>query len=171
MLFTNNPVETVDLPRFEDQEFKPLKKQYRTLILMQWTIFTLFPISGILILYFLNPIYSIQELLFVLSGVVLFYIFQVVLNIIGFRRKGYALREHDILYRTGLIVQKTIAIPYNRIQHSEIRQGVLSRILSISKLKIYTAGGNASDLSVNGLSPDDAQSIKDFFSKMVSSYE
>ena len=137
MLFTNNPIETVDLPRFEDLEFKPLKKQYRTLILMQWTVFTLFPISGILILYFLNPIYTIQEFIFVLSGVVLFYIFQVVLNILGFKRKGYVLREHDILYRTGLIVQKTIAIPYNRIQHSEIRQGVLSRILSISKLKIY----------------------------------
>jgi membrane protein YdbS with pleckstrin-like domain len=89
----------------------------------------------------------------------------------GFPLKGYALREHDIVYKTGLIYRKNTTIPFNRIQHIEIRQSMIARMLGISKLKIFTAGGQGSGLFIHGLSPETAQQLKDFLSKTANQYE
>jgi uncharacterized protein len=171
MLFENNSIETSDLPRFEEQSFQPLKKAYLKLIVIQWTVFILFPAAGLIYLSFFNDTLTDSLLIYFWIGLASFYLIRLLIIFAGFKRKGFLLREHDILYRSGIIVFKVTAVPYNRIQHSEIRQGFLSRLFRISKLKIFTAGGAASDLAINGLVPDEAQRMKDFLSKTVSSYE
>jgi len=90
---------------------------------------------------------------------------------VGFKRKAYLLREYDLLYKTGYLMQKMTAIPKNRIQHVEIRQSVLLRLFKLSKLVIYTAGGSSSDLSISGLKPEDAEILKEHISKSVAQYE
>ncbi len=170
-MFVNNPINTEELPTFETLEFKSLKRSYRTLINIQWTVFLLVPIAIILYLFYVEERFDLESLIYVLGVLALLYMLRLVLNFLGFKRKGYLLREHDILFRTGLIMHKVTAIPYNRIQHSEIREGFLSRMFSIAKLKVFTAGGAASDLSINGLSPEEAQQIKDYLSKTVSAHE
>ena len=171
LMFVNNPINTEELPRFEALEFKSLKRSYRTLINIQWTVFLLVPLAAIFLVHYKEDEFD-NKMLFISLGVLaLLYVLRLVINFMGFKRKGYLLREHDILFRTGLIMHKVTAIPYNRIQHSEIREGFLSRMFSIAKLKVFTAGGAASDLSINGLSPDEAQQIKDYLSKTVSAHE
>ena len=95
----------------------------------------------------------------------------IALILIGFPYKAYLLRDHDILYKTGYLSRRTTAVPKNRIQHVEIRQGVLSRMFKLSKLVVFTAGGNASDLSISGLKPEVAQQLKEHISKSISIHE
>ena len=90
---------------------------------------------------------------------------------LGFSRKAYLLRDHDLVYRTGYIMQKTTAIPKNRIQHVEIRQGVLLRIFKLSKLVVFTAGGSSSDLSISGLEPEVAEKLKEHISLSIIGHE
>jgi len=81
--------------------------------------------------------------------------------------RGYILREHDITYRHGWILQHQLTVPFNRIQHTEINHGPIDRFFNLCELEIFTAGGASSDLSISGLDPADAARIKAFISGNV----
>jgi membrane protein YdbS with pleckstrin-like domain len=89
----------------------------------------------------------------------------------GFPKKGYLLRERDISYKTGIVYYRQISVPFNRIQHVEVSQGVLAKIFHLSSIKIYTAGGTASDLAIPGLPVSDAQKLKSYISEKISQNE
>jgi membrane protein YdbS with pleckstrin-like domain len=80
----------------------------------------------------------------------------------AFKRKGYALREKDVLFTRGLIAHKTTVIPLNRIQHVALHEGFLSRMYDLSEVQIYTAGGSSSDLSIPGVPKEEALKIKNY---------
>jgi membrane protein YdbS with pleckstrin-like domain len=54
-----------------------------------------------------------------------------------------------------------------RIQHSEVTRGPLQRLFELATVKIYTAGGQQSDLSIPGLTPDEAYKVRDYINKLV----
>ena len=107
----------------------------------------------------------------IIGGILLLFGFISIISFFGFKHKAYALREHDILYKSGLIFRKTIALPFNRVQHSEINQGPIERNFNLSSLEVYTAGGNNSDLVIPGLLNEDAQNIKSFIIEKSSKHE
>lgn len=76
------------------------------------------------------------------------------------RRRGWALREHDLIYRSGLIWRRTAILPFARIQHVETASGPLERAFGLMRVKCYTAGGMAADLSVEGLERDSARRVR-----------
>jgi uncharacterized protein len=85
-----------------------------------------------------------------------------------FKTLAFAIREKDLVFKRGVLTMKTTIIPFNRIQHVAINQGLIMRWLDLSNLKIYTAGGSTSDLSINGLTSTLAESIKSFVTNKVS---
>lgn len=85
----------------------------------------------------------------------------------GFPKRGYILRERDITYSKGWLFHSVTTIPFNRIQHSDVSQGPIERKFKLSTLKIYTAGGSSSDLSIPGLEAGEAQILREFISKKV----
>lgn len=172
MLFQNNNIETENLPKFEEIQYKPIEKKYKILLLFNWGLLFLglFLIIISVDVFFKIPIQPywkicVYSLLALAAG------WKLILVQLSFPLKGYHLREHDIIYRTGFFYRKIVAVPFNRVQHSEIRQGVVGRIFGVATLKIFTAGGLSADLSVNGLLPETAQKISDYLSKSVSNYE
>ena len=62
----------------------------------------------------------------------------------------------------GLIWYSSTVIPFNRVQHCEISQGPIERLFKLSELKIFTAGGASSDMSVPGLNPETAHRLKEY---------
>ncbi len=78
------------------------------------------------------------------------------------RRRGWALREHDLIYRQGVIWQRTVILPFSRIQHVETLSGPLERLFGLMRVKCFTAGGMSADLSVDGLSADDARRVRQY---------
>jgi uncharacterized protein len=76
------------------------------------------------------------------------------------RRRGWALREHDLIYRQGIVWRRTVIVPFARIQHVETSSGPLERAFGLMRVKCFTAGGAMSDLSVVGLDSDSARKVR-----------
>lgn len=76
------------------------------------------------------------------------------------RRRGYALREHDIVQRRGLLVRRLQALPLVRLQHIETRSNPLERCFGLVRLACFTAGGRGADLLIEGLPAAQAELLK-----------
>ncbi|WP_426997695.1 PH domain-containing protein [Pseudarthrobacter sp. N5] len=61
------------------------------------------------------------------------------------RAIGYAERDDDLLVRTGIFYQRTMVVPYGRMQYVDIGVGPVERGLGLCTLKLHTAsaGTNA----------------------------
>ncbi len=172
MIFENQSISVDDIPALNYKEFVPLESKYKRFLIIRNSIFFFLMIVTLIIV---NIFGEIPEplLLFSIaySFIAILWGLSVLFVILGFPFKGYLLRKHDILYKTGFIFRKTIAVPKNRIQHMEIRQGIMLRMFHLSKLVIFTAGGNASDLSISGLKLETAELLKEEIGNKISSYE
>jgi len=160
--FQNLPVDLEELPKIEFQDFVPIDKSYLKVSRLNSLIFmTALGLAGFLLLYFNTEPEDLAYILLGSAYVVLVLMSQIIITL-GFKKKKYALREKDIIYTSGLIWSVRTAIPFNRIQHAEIKQGPLERKFNLSSLKVFTAGGQSSDLVIPGLPSEKALQLKDF---------
>ena len=157
--FTNETINTKQLPRFEEVVYTALHKNYWKVTLLNCGIFfTILGIALILGLVF-NEEMKPNQTLFIISYAALLLLTLFFLRL-GFNKKGYAFRNHDVLYRSGVIATNTMVIPYNRVQHVALHEGFISRIFGLAKIEIFTAGGNSSDLEIPGIPKEEAENIK-----------
>ena len=77
----------------------------------------------------------------------------------------YMVREQDLLVQTGVLFRRWSAIPHNRIQHVDTRQGPLERVFGLSRLLVFTAAGMSADGSIPGLRTEDAERLRDLLSR------
>lgn len=162
-IFENLPVEANALPAIEAVDFHAIEKKYLRVSLMASIAFWLVLAAGwIAFIYFADVEKGMDRYLIGAGAIVLLASFSVMLTILGFKKKKYALRQRDILYTKGLLWRVRTAIPFNRIQHAELKQGPLERIYGLHSLKVFTAGGQSSDLVIPGLKEETALSIKDY---------
>jgi membrane protein YdbS with pleckstrin-like domain len=170
--FTNSVILPENLPELMPEEFNRLNNSYLKIIFVRITIFT-FLLAGGFISFLIISDEKIPGLILaaIITGIALLILYSFILSILGFPKKGYLLREKDISYKTGLIFYKQISVTFNRIQHVEVSQGILAKLFGLSAIKIFTAGGSASDLSIPGLLTEDAQKLKTFISEKISRYE
>jgi len=169
--FTNQSINMTALPNMDWVHFQPLHPKYKRVVLMSAIILGLLLIvlgaSG-----FYLPLEEEYALLAqyrvgVLVGSIVLALSILVLNMLGVSKKGYAIREHDIIYKSGLINRKEITIPFNRVQHIEIYEGAIFRLFGLARIEFFTAGGNLGDLKIPGLLPTEADQIKAFVMKQV----
>lgn len=170
--FTNSILLPDNLPEIVPEDFNRLDKRYLKIIFIRISIFAIL-LTGGLIAFILFSDEKIPGLILtaIISGIVILIAYSITISILGFPKKGYLLREKDVSYKSGLITYKQISVTFNRIQHVEVSQGILGKLFHLSSVKIYTAGGNASDLSIPGLNVSDAQKLKAFISEKISQYE
>ena len=170
--FTNAILLPDNLPEIVPEDFNHLDRRYLKIIFIRIAVFALVLAAGLISLIVFaeeKPPGLILAALITVIAVLIIYI--TVISVLGFPKKGYLLRERDISYKTGLIYYKQISVTFNRIQHVEVSQGILGKLFHLSSVKIYTAGGNASDLSIPGLNISDAKKLKAFVSEKISQYE
>lgn len=159
MEFTNETLDTTRLPRFEEVQFTAIHRDYwKVIVIVEAFIFLLLGV-GLAALYYFEP--EVRDF-----GVhmALAYIVVVALTLwfsrISFLKRGFAFREHDVVYRDGVIATHTMVIPYNRIQHVALHEGAISRIFKLAKVEIFTAGGHQSDIEIPGIEREHAENIK-----------
>lgn len=80
-------------------------------------------------------------------------------------RRGYAVREHDILYRSGVLWRSVRAIPFNRVQHTKTDSTPLDRRFGLANLSVFPAGGGAH--KVRGLGAETAERLRAFVSARI----
>ncbi len=162
MAFTNLQIDPASLPRAEELQLKSLPPAHRRELLTQALITT-----GIFLLPSVIPsVTPLEERIggFVFAPpmvVIALGVLFTALALIRYRHKGYALREHDVVFRDGLVWRKTTVLPFDRVQHAEVTQGPLQRRFKLATLKFFTAGGSSVDLKIDGLLADEAERLRE----------
>ena len=75
-------------------------------------------------------------------------------------RRGYVVRDLDLVYKAGVVWRSVKAVPYNRVQHAETASGPVDRRFALARLTVFTAGGSGGDLRLEGLSSDRAERLR-----------
>lgn len=170
--FSNFVVLPGDLPEIKPETFNTLDKNYLKILIVRVVIFALLLIGGLVTFLLLSeenlPNYV---LILIISAITFLILYSTVITVLGFPCKGYLVREKDVSFKKGLISYKQTSVPFNRIQHVEVNQGIIAKLLKLSSVKIYTAGGTASDLSIPGLPVGTAHNLKAFLSEKISEHE
>ena len=147
-VFTNPDINLENVPRVSEVNWRAVSPRLvvRNSIrnAFTWSIFVLLFI-GLLVLgwlptkiVFLNPIG-----LTLFSATLVFIVICVTWPIFEVPRRGFVLREHDFLYKEGILYVRTFSIPFARIQHAETTVNVFDRLVNLGALKLYTAGGQS----------------------------
>lgn len=166
--FTNETTELIDFPRFEEVKLNQLQPKYFTVVAIILSL-----INFIILMVYLVTYYFQTELfsntIWLLIGIAILILIGLSYPLakIGIKKKGYAFRTHDAIYKSGLISETTTIIPFNRVQHVALHQGFFSRKLGLASVELFTAGGNSSDIKIPGLLLEDAQKIKNLVSKKI----
>jgi uncharacterized protein len=157
--FTNETIDTKQLPRFEEVELSSLHPKYWNVVVLNTSVFfVLLAVVLSFILYKVEELNALAPYILIGFGIVLLIAFY--LTRIGFKKKGFAFRNHDVIYRSGIIATNTMVIPYNRVQHVALHEGFISRYFGLAKVEIFTAGGSSSDIEIPGIAKEEAENIK-----------
>ncbi|MHA7280171.1 PH domain-containing protein [Arthrobacter sp. MDT2-2] len=73
---------------------------------------------------------------------------------------GYAERDEDLLLRQGVFFQRTLVVPYGRMQYVDVSVGPLERAFGICTLKLHTASP-ATNASLPGLPTEEGTRLRE----------
>lgn len=164
--FTNEPIDLAQLPKYEEVPLEKIAPSYWKIIILNISIFYLVIIGIAVGISFTDAKFEGSNWIpFVAIGLLL------VLTVWGywasFKRRGFALREKDIIYKSGIIAATTTIVPLKNIQHIELNEGWLSRILNLGTIEIFTAGGGTGHVQISGLPVEKARALKEALLKQV----
>lgn len=166
MDFINEQVHQI--PAAEDQELIPVEAGYLKVLRIQWLIgIVILAMAAAAIIYF-SPFFKktangIGVIAFWLLIAVCWYF----LMHKSFYKKAYAIRSHDITYRSGWLIENLRTTPFSRVQHSNVVSGPIDRKFGLASLIIYTAGTGGADIKIPGLTAEKANDIKEWINKRV----
>ncbi len=170
MVFENTPIRVETLPDIRDAELKRLHPDWLKVELGGNLLFFALLLVGWLVGSAVGDWPEwLSALSFALWAVLLAFSWLLIRE--NYRVSGYLLREHDITFRRGVLWRSDTTVPFNRLQHCEITQGPIEKWFGLATLKLYTAGGSSSDLSIPGLPMQDAQRIREFVSGKIQADE
>jgi len=162
--FTNLQQLPDDLPRVSSLDLEPMAPAYHREVLTQqvitWGVLLLVGVVPFLIV--VKPVALKQGLLYVPLGIAALALIIAPIVYRQARALALAVREHDLCFRKGLVWRKTAVLPFNRVQHIELSIGPLQRRFGLASLKFFTAGGAGADLTVDGLSRERAESLREY---------
>lgn len=159
MNFENLEVHLDQLPDFKSVELNSIQKRYKKLIWINegFVFILLFALPIVAFFFEPVPIWIPIVVLAILSFVLALRATEIEK---GFPLRLFGIRQYDIIYQSGFFYFTETVIPYNRIQHVEIKQGPLSRFFNLYSLRLYTAGASSGDLIIDGLDKETAQKLK-----------
>lgn len=169
MNFTNLQMQIEGIPKIEDVVLKPISKSYFKIItLNKFAIYAVLIGLAFLLKYIIEEKEDIQiNIRYILLVVLVFCVINYTVGLLAFKKRKYAIREHDVIYSKGLIIHSMVTVPISRIQHVEESRSWLARHFGLSTLKIFTAGEAGSDLSIKGLPHLEAKQIKEIISDKI----
>ncbi len=158
--FTNATIDIGTLPKYEATPLTTPNSKYWNIIVINLIIFLILIGIGLSILITFND--EVKTNWIIWTGLfITFSAFLFLLYRASFKRRGFALREKDIMYKSGLIAETTTIVPLNRIQHVALNEGLLSRMFHLGTLQIYTASGTSGNIHIAGVPIEQAKAMKE----------
>jgi hypothetical protein len=164
--FSNRQVADSELPDFRKVRMTPVAPGYLTWALVSQTLFWLVMVLAALIVQWL-PFAADRSLWWLPLPPLSLAVMGAIYAVFDARHRAWALREHDLVYRYGVIWRKTVIVPFARIQHVEAISGPLERKLDLMRVKCFTAGGMSADLTVKGLDRSSARRVRQYLLEQI----
>ncbi|MBB6237189.1 hypothetical protein HDC90_001809 [Pedobacter sp. AK013] len=165
-VFTNEVIDLDLLPKYEDIQLNRPHPDYWKIICINLLIF--FGLVGItigILLFFIDELKPNAK--WIIPLYLVFLAIFLLLYRASFKKRGYAIRAHDVMYKSGIIAESTTIVPLNRIQHIELNEGIFSRMYKLGSLQLFTAGGQTGHIHISGIAIDDAKRIRDLLLKKL----
>ncbi|MGB8194882.1 MAG: PH domain-containing protein [Chitinophagaceae bacterium] len=168
MEFSNSSIELALLPKAEEVSFQPIEPSYWKVLQIEWLITSiLILVIGGVAIFFIKALHQ-PAIIGMAAGLwLLIIITSYWLSNKSFLRKAYAMREKDVMYRTGFIIRELHVCPFNRIQHCSVHAGPLERQYGLASISLFTSGSDGSDLKIPGLTEEKAAAIREFIMHKV----
>lgn len=165
-IFSNEQVEASTLPDFQRVPLTSVADAYLPWALITQTAFWLI-LAVAALLAPMVPFVPLDDLWWIPLPPLAVAAFGAVYARLDARTRAWALREHDLIYRYGVLWRKTVIVPFARIQHVEAVHGPLERYLGLMRVKCFTAGGMTADLTVKGLNHSDARRVRQYLLEQI----
>lgn len=78
-----------------------------------------------------------------------------------YRSWGYRIDERVLETRSGLLIQTRRLLPLARLQHVDLRRGLLERAHGLATLVLHTAGTQEAKITIPGLDAEEAARLRD----------
>lgn len=162
-VFANNQVVDTSIPDASNLNFEALAPTYARTMIIEWVAsWLILAAIHIALAIFISKIPLGFKYWFITAPFLVVTLSVFLWAPAVARSRGYATREHDIHYKSGIIWQKTVSLPFNRIQHVELESGPLERIFKLTTLKFFTAGGGSADMKIPALTFGTASKLRAF---------
>jgi uncharacterized protein len=157
--FSNHPIDPGAIPDFRTVELEPVASSFLPYAVLTQVVFWLLLLVAAVGVRFV-PYMPFQPGWWVAIVPAVAGVWFGAVAWFDARRRGWALREHDLIYRYGIIWRKVVIVPFTRIQHVETSSGPVERWFGLMRVKCFTAGGMTADLSVVGLDVVNARKVR-----------
>ena len=163
MPFINTSIDTSSLPAAEDIGLQPVHRDYKKILVMEWSFSSLFLVFVVAVLVFsidaLRETYGWIIITVFILLIIAFHFYSIQRS---FPVLAYAVRDHDVVWRKGWIIRSTRICPFNRVQNCSVQSGPLERRFGLASLLVYTAGTEGADIRINGLTQEEADRLRYF---------
>ena len=165
---TNRQIDLENVDRVNELVYEKLEPKYirvqTTLAVMGYLCLMLLMLG----LLFFDE-FSYRTLLIIAVEALLFFLALVNVWLVpkAYHFKGFAVREHDISYRSGLFFPKTITVPFCKIQQVNVRQGFVPRLFGLYEIDVVNGAQMLSSLVIPGLTAERANDIKELVMRKV----
>ena len=158
-MFRNSEIALEELPSMEELDWHSLHARYARRVQLERLIIVLIAVAATMVPQFVAGLgFSSGVPIWVLG--IVFAVPFLGWPLISVPRRGYVLRDKDIIFRSGVIWRSITAVPFNRVQHVESSNSPLDRRFGLANLQIFTAGGSGGDLQISGLGADNAEKLR-----------
>lgn len=157
--FENNMVYLDEIPKYETVGLTNLHRDYVKIVRMNALMTILIGVALSVALFFI--IDEIHKYYFI-AGILLLAVIIGGFPLLTYKKKQYAFRQHDVLYKKGLLFKSTNIVPYIRLQHVVIKQGWYAKRLGLAVLELHTAASDSVDVAIPGLTLEEAERWKSF---------
>lgn len=170
--FSNKQILSEEIPPVDNLQFQSLNKDFIYILLCEIILSWVLLIAVLWIVYFVAEEQQSYLIRYFIATLIL--ILFLVLNLLIIRKaystRGFAIRQHDVSYRRGVIISKLSTIPFCKIQEVTIKQGIIARMFKLYTLQIDNGSQGAEAMSIPGLMHEEAEKLREYILKKIEVY-
>jgi membrane protein YdbS with pleckstrin-like domain len=84
-----------------------------------------------------------------------------------YRSWSYRVRTDSLFLDRGVLTRVRTVVPYVRIQHVDASRGPVERAFGLATVVVYTAGSRGADVSIPGLTPEQADDLQERLKRLA----
>jgi len=172
-MFVNPEIPPDTLPSAEDLDWQPLHPRFVRRLQAGGLLRIAVLAVAVAVLQFLATSADAGSVIRAVAGVlpamwtvvVVLSAWALIWPMIAVPRRGYVVREKDILHRSGVLWRSVKAVPFNRVQHTKTDSGPLDRRFGLANLSVFPAGAGGHKIS--GLGAETAEELRVYVSARI----